>query len=92
MPRTHYRTAAPVLALILGASATHAGSPTISDSIIAGGGGSSNSPGKCFKLDATLGQPMAGYSSGGAFAINVGFLAGRGDRESIFHYGFEECT
>jgi hypothetical protein len=74
------------------ATASHAAAPTISSSVIAGGAGSSTSPGKCFKLDTTLGQHAAGHSSGGVFAIDAGFLPGHGDNDPIFHYGFEVCS
>jgi len=30
--------------------------------------------------------------TGGAFIVQTGFLIGRGDLDSIFHHGFEECS
>jgi len=81
-----------VMSLACLATASHAAAPTISGSVIAGGAGSSNSPGKCFKLNTTLGQHTAGHSSGGTFAIDAGFLPGHRDNDPIFHHGFEVCS
>jgi len=76
----------------LAISASGVAAPVITASTIVGGGGRSLSPGQCFRLDATLGQPTAGSSMGGNFILDAGFLPGNGDRDSIFHHGFEECT
>jgi len=80
--------------LLLGVSvvAMQASSQTLSGSVIAGGGGRSTSSGGCFRLDATIGQPLAGVANGGTFTIFSGFLPGRADRDSIFNYGFEVCS
>jgi hypothetical protein len=81
-----------LLALGLAAAATQLDSQTIRSSVIAGGGGRSASGGNCFRLDATLAQPLASVASGGVFIVTSGFLPGRGDNESIFNYGFEVCS
>jgi len=88
-PRARFQLA---LSLLLAISAHGAAAPVITASTIAGGGGRSVSAGQCFALDATAGEPAAGSSMGGSFILDAGFLPGNGDRESIFHYGFEACT
>jgi hypothetical protein len=80
------------LSLLLAISAHGAAAPVITASALVGGGGRSVSPGQCFTLDATVGQPTAGSSMGGSFILDAGFLPGNGDQESIFHHGFEACT
>lgn len=85
-----YWPAAAALACL--AVASHAAAPIVANSVIAGGASSSTSPGKCLKLDATVGQHAAGHSSGGVFTIDAGFLPGRRDNDPIFHYGFEVCS
>ncbi len=81
-----------VLTLAMLGVAMQAGSQTLEGSVIAGGGGRSASIGKCLRLDTIIAQPLAGVSSGGIFTLASGFLAGRGDNESIFHHGFEVCS
>jgi hypothetical protein len=76
----------------LSITAIHAVAQTLTSSVIAAGGGTSASAGGCLKLNATLGQPAPGPSSGGTFALNAGYWAGRGDRDSLFHQGFEVCS
>ena len=77
-----------------GIAAAHAGSaPSLSASVIAGGGGSSQTPGACLKLDATIGQGLAGTSSGANFELRSGYwavLGSTGD-DSLFNNDFEEC-
>lgn len=61
--------------------------------VLTGGGGHSESTGHCFRLDATLGEPSAGSSSGGAFALTAGHAArfDPGTRDLLFDTGFEAC-
>lgn len=65
----------------------------ITASVIASGGGRSQSPGACYALDATLGEPAGGRSTGGAFALATGYQAGAGGyrRDQLFRNGFQEC-
>lgn len=60
---------------------------------ITAGGGTSASSGGCRRLVATLGEPVGGRSSGGAYTVIAGFQAGLGtsSRDSIFQDGFQEC-
>lgn len=73
--------------------AAHAGALQITAQGIAPGGGRTESAGGCRRVEATFGEPAAGRSSGGAYAIIAGFQAGlaAGARDSIFHNGFQEC-
>ncbi|MGA9423100.1 MAG: hypothetical protein WBW61_12105 [Rhodanobacteraceae bacterium] len=61
--------------------------------VIAGGGGSSTSPGGCLHLDATIGEPVTGNSSAAGWVLDAGYWAGigAGKRNSLFNSGFEEC-
>jgi hypothetical protein len=75
-------------------SIAHAGSaPTISASLIAGGGGFSQSPGACLKLDSSIGQAIAGTSSGSNLELRSGYWPGQAGspRDSVFNNSFEEC-
>jgi hypothetical protein len=90
--RRHALSPLSMSTLVLLGLAMHASSQTMEGSVIAGGGGRSASSGNCFRLDATIGQPLAGVASGGSFTLVSGFLPGRGDTDSIFHHGFEVCS
>lgn len=90
--RLRRRRRAAAWMLFAALAAVPAGSQTLTASVIAGSGGRSTSPGGCFRLDATVAQPLAGVASGGSFVITSGFLPGRADRDSIFTYGFEVCS
>lgn len=61
--------------------------------VIVGGGGHSESPGHCLRLEATLGEPSVGTSSGGTFALTAGHVArfDPGTRDTLFDTGFEAC-
>ena len=62
-------------------------------SVIVSGGNTVSSPGACYTLTASVGQAAAGtLASGGAYSLQGGFLAGHGDKEPIFHQGFEGCS
>ncbi|NCT68263.1 MAG: hypothetical protein GXC76_11580 [Rhodanobacteraceae bacterium] len=47
----------------------------------------------CFQLAGTLGQPVAGYATGGSFIVSAGFWAGAptSGLDTIFFHGFEGC-
>ena len=49
--------------------------------------------GPCFRLQATIAEPVAGYSSGTIYALSAGFQAVAPDaaNEEIFSSGFEAC-
>ena len=93
-PRAARRGARLALALALAVAVAvgKAAAQIVTASVIASGGGTSASPGQCFKLNATLGQPTAGTSAGGTFILDGGFLPGNSDQDSIFNQGFEECS
>jgi hypothetical protein len=77
---------------VLGTVGAYAATDLIG-SVIANGGNTANSPGGCYKLTASVGQPAAGsLATGGTFSLQGGFLAGHGDKESVFHQGFEVCS
>jgi hypothetical protein len=62
-------------------------------SVVAGGGGRSESVGGCRRLDGTIAETLAGAVSGGAYAISAGHWAGfdTRSRDALFNTGFEEC-
>lgn len=66
---------------------------SLSGSVIAGGGGHGESAGGCLVLAGTLGEPTAGATSGGVFALTSGYWAqiDPSGRDKLFHDGFEEC-
>jgi hypothetical protein len=65
----------------------------ISSHVIAGGGGTSHSPGGCRVLESSIGEPAAGRASGSDFIVTAGYWAGPGGqrRDSLFDSGFEGC-
>jgi hypothetical protein len=65
----------------------------INGAVIVGGGGRSESPGHCLRLEATIAEPSAGTSSGGTFALTAGHAAqfDPGTRDILFDSGFEAC-
>ena len=79
-------------ALVL-ATAAHGGGLAINASLIAAGGGRSESSGGCLAVDASIGQDTVGRSQGGPFSVSAGFrlaLVGR-PADSLFNNGFQEC-
>lgn len=63
---------AVIFSLSLVAAAQSGGAFTIEKSVIAGGG-AQNLAGGSFSIDGTLGQPLAGRSSGGGYDLQSGF-------------------
>ncbi|ANB17182.1 hypothetical protein [Dokdonella koreensis] len=57
---------------------------------IAGGAGQARNA--CFDLTGTIGQPVAGVSSGGDFTLTTGFLTGVRPDDSILRTSFEDCA
>ena len=80
--------------LLLGAPLAAFTQTVLQGGLIAAGGGRSQTPGGCRVLNGSLGEPAAGRSSGGAFAVTAGFRAGRGSTndDALFNAGFEECN
>ncbi len=73
----------------------HAGTPpafTLDAHIIAAGS-SVHAASSCFRLDAVIAEPVAGYSSSTDYGMNAGFFAAvRPTSDEIFFSGFEDCT
>jgi hypothetical protein len=87
------RPVAVSLAILLITSLPASAQLAMSAFAIAGGGGRSSSAGHCLRIEATLGQALAGTASAGAFTITSGYWAGidSRSRDSLFNTGFEEC-
>ena len=49
--------------------------------------------GPCFRLQATIAEPIAGYSSSATYSLSAGFQSVAPDvaNEEIFSSGFEAC-
>jgi len=49
--------------------------------------------GPCFRLQATIAEPVAGYSSGTIYSLSAGFQAVAADaaNDEVFSSGFEAC-
>jgi hypothetical protein len=73
----------------------HAGTPptfTLDAHVIAAGS-SVHAASSCFRLNAVIAEPVAGYSSSTDYAMNAGFLAAvPPTSDEIFFSGFEDCT
>ena len=69
-------TIALLSCLLIAAGVFVDGIPEIDRWVIAGGGGGSN--GGVVTLDASLGEPIVGISSGGSIALEAGFWTGAG--------------
>lgn len=82
-----------VLALIAGAvSAAAAVDPYSMRASAVGAGADVVARNSCFAIAGTVGQPLAGTSSGGGYALRSGFRpAQRGATDSVFFAGFETC-
>jgi hypothetical protein len=63
------------------------------DAHILSAGSSVRAESPCFGLTATIGEPVAGFSSSTDFALNGGFLVHSTaiPSDDIFTNGFEEC-
>ncbi|PZQ09983.1 MAG: hypothetical protein DI564_16760 [Rhodanobacter denitrificans] len=55
------------------------------------GGGTARARSACFDLAGTIGQPVAGVSSGGGFTVTSGFWTGVRPDDSILRTSFEDC-
>ena len=86
-----FRRRSFLVAFIVCASLS-ASAQTITAFRIGGSGNVSTSQGNCSRAISSIGQPGTQMGTGGAFIVQTGFLIGRGDLDSIFHHGFEECS
>lgn len=71
-----------------------AGSNTYSiDAHVISAGSSSLSDSPCFRMQATVAEPIAGYSSSTNYSISAGFraVAQSAGPDDIFFSGFEVC-
>lgn len=84
------------VAALLGAVAitSAADSPTFSiDAHIISTGSSTRASNACFTMDAVIAEPVAGFSSGGIYALDTGFAAvSPMINDTIFANGFEDCS
>jgi hypothetical protein len=95
-PRSRLTGSAPRAALVVlagcafAAAPTHAAAPYALDgaAIVSGAPVSGNS---CSRLSATLGEPAAGFSSGGGFSLSAGFQSMFAAGDNLFFDGFEGC-
>lgn len=62
------------------------------DGHVLSAGTSVQSSNSCYRLDAVIGQPVAGFSSNSTYALGAGFLATSPPTDNIFANSFEECT
>ena len=85
------RLAAVLLAC--GFAAIKADSQTFSiDAHVVSAGSSVVSASPCFRLRATLAEPVAGYSSSPTYAVTAGFRAAAPSAgDDLFFNGFEVC-
>jgi hypothetical protein len=73
----------------------HATSQTFSiDAHVISAGTSERSGSPCFRLQATMAEPVAGYSFSADYAISAGFRAAAqgAAHDDIFFSAFEDCT
>lgn len=88
-----WRRPTTLLILLLALALPVMAQVSLSGSVIAGGGGHAESPGRCLALDGTFGEAVAGSASGGSFSLISGFRAGDAtvSSDTIFRQGFEDC-
>jgi hypothetical protein len=56
-------------------------------------GNSAQAASPCFRMNAVVGEPVAGYSSSTDYTLNAGFFAvAAPGSDGIFSSGFEDCT
>jgi hypothetical protein len=92
-PATRLRRRHVAAATLLGLLGCGIATAQIVAHAIAGGGGTSRSPGGCRVLEGSIGEPAVGVSGGAAFSLHAGYWAGPGSlqRDSLFDTGFEAC-
>ena len=63
------------------------------DAHIVSSGSSAHLRSSCFRMSATIGEPVAGFSSSTDYTLNAGYAAVAPMRDdAIFFTGFEDCT
>lgn len=64
------------------------------DAHVIAAGTSVHSASACYRLDATVGEPVAGFSASLYFALSAGFnsVAPSARTDDIFFSSFENCT
>jgi hypothetical protein len=73
----------------------HAGADIYSiDAHVLSAGTSKLSGNTCFRLHATIAEPVAGYSSSTNYSMSAGFgaVTQSAARDDVFFSGFEDCT
>lgn len=94
LPRPLFRAALASIAVVSCLS-IHAAAQNYSiDAHVFAAGTSVRSGNACFRLDATLAEPAAGYASSADYSIAAGFraIAPTLDSNDIFFAGFEDCS
>ena len=86
--------AAPAAAVLLLAPAVQADDDVYSiDAHIIAAGASAQSMSACFRMNAVIAEPLAGFSSSTDFTLSAGFYAVAAPvSDDIFFSGFEDCT
>ena len=82
------------LAAALLSTSIHAVAPTYSlGAHVVAAGTSVKSSGRCFRLVATIGERMTGYSASAGYSVSAGLRAqATGPADDIYFSGFEDCT
>jgi hypothetical protein len=63
------------------------------DAHIIATGSSVQAKSSCFRMNAVIAEPVAGFSSSNDFSLNAGFIAHAAPiSDAIFFSGFEDCT
>ena len=73
----------------------HAAGQTFSiDTYVMSAGTSVRSGSPCFRMQATIAEPAAGYSSSTGYSLYAGFryVTQSNGSDTIFFAGFEDCT
>jgi hypothetical protein len=96
MPFRLIRTLIGVAAFIV-VAISHGASTQVTYSVdahVLSAGASSRSGNACFRMNATLAEPVAGFSSSAAYSLSGGFLAtlATPTGDDIFFNGFEDCS
>lgn len=85
-----------LFAVLLGVVAFHSAAfATIYaiDAHLISAGAPPRSSSNCFTLDAMIGEPVVGFSSGGTYGLSGGFLAAASvSSDVIFANHFEDCS
>jgi hypothetical protein len=90
----HLRYLAAIFALVLFATPSRAVGPTYTiDAHILSTGTSVRALSSCYRLDAVIAEPAAGFSSGGAYDLSTGFSYNAAlPNDNLFGNSFEDCS